>query len=981
MKKNIYTSIVTITDETGNVIGDIEGKDGLIKIRNLDLSGHNLLSSNSVGVTGQAGLQGDRYNTLSQALLISPVNGGSLTFTVDTNLSYLQSNLINITNVNNVNSSFKANVLSYDKTTGILVCNNIRDINGSFSGTNIYNINIYTSNESQILSSLLNMPPAPEVIELTTYYTSTEIGFAIKNPTRIPFGNILIPYIDKIRVTLGSNNNVSILDNSVNIPSSNLDIRGIILSKIGSSRRDNKPFAGQGSIPAYVYSNPDMSQYLEEGKYKVNIWFNNTLNNGTPNVLTVTLNDFIQSFPPTSPLNLSVDYITKNTSALSWEIPLYTSGSNNEAGILDYKIDYINTGTPNRYHPSNGNYTVGTQLSVTSETTYKTLTSLFPGTNYNVNVSAKNNVHPNYGDLSTVSFLTLNPDPPPTLTNLPLILPPSMYSSNLKKVSNKEIINEPIYLYSVNAGSSVPVLNLPIHSDINPGSTGTGLMTIKSYLNDTLNHSVSFNGFGSTPYTSTISTNGFIFSSIQDVDYYTAQNETYFYKICSSVTPTLNQTNISPLDIGVPHTVKINFSRPNNENVTSNLLTFYLDDLSKPPTISTLNITDSLISKTISGIPIVGSSGLQDISYISSAMNFARNFYRADKIYSITSSVLGVNVTPNSLTILDTTEPIQIDTDFTLSGSTTISFSNNVTSLGIDLIGTIYSPYTSNGSFATKTFTIPKILDTLTFNKTTVGPNTLLSKTSFTKGYRVLTQNPLSLSPSPNNFTLEVQNYDHNFNLLTPDYIDELPILKGSYKTRASEASYLNNIKNFGGPDYSQMSTETNFRYSTFSWNVDINETTTLNKLEFKFTDFNANGLVIRDDQQSAITSGGKFVAYYRFVELDSSGNVILPQDNEDNPSVLTSYWLDANKYSSYFKGYYNKPVNNGILGGLLFTGSDVSPINNPASSDFTYNLQSHSILPKTSGKYGYKIYLMVGIKMDANISFSDVYCKYSTQT
>ena len=78
----------------------------------------------------------------TNAVIINP-SVSPLTLNVETNLAYKTGNSIFVTNANNPTiNNFIGKVSSYNTTTGTLIINNITNINGTFSSSVIYNVNL-----------------------------------------------------------------------------------------------------------------------------------------------------------------------------------------------------------------------------------------------------------------------------------------------------------------------------------------------------------------------------------------------------------------------------------------------------------------------------------------------------------------------------------------------------------------------------------------------------------------------------------------------------------------------------------------------------------------------------------------------------------------------------------------------------------------------------------------------------------------------
>jgi formylmethanofuran dehydrogenase subunit D len=94
------------------------------------------------GPTGTQGVQGDKYNTKSSLTIINPIQGGSISFSVSSNLAYITGNSIIVVDSNNSANNFEGIVFLYNSNTGNLVINNITNIQGTFGTSIIYNINL-----------------------------------------------------------------------------------------------------------------------------------------------------------------------------------------------------------------------------------------------------------------------------------------------------------------------------------------------------------------------------------------------------------------------------------------------------------------------------------------------------------------------------------------------------------------------------------------------------------------------------------------------------------------------------------------------------------------------------------------------------------------------------------------------------------------------------------------------------------------------
>ena len=96
----------------------------------------------TTGTTGPTGIQGDKYLTsTTNSTLLTPINGGSANLLVETNLAYITGNSVVVTAQDN-SGNFEAFVSSYNSTSGELVLNDITNIQGTFTNSVIYNVNL-----------------------------------------------------------------------------------------------------------------------------------------------------------------------------------------------------------------------------------------------------------------------------------------------------------------------------------------------------------------------------------------------------------------------------------------------------------------------------------------------------------------------------------------------------------------------------------------------------------------------------------------------------------------------------------------------------------------------------------------------------------------------------------------------------------------------------------------------------------------------
>jgi collagen type VII alpha len=95
------------------------------------------------GITGATGPQGDRYNsTTIPGTIITPTPFTITTMTIGTGLAYMPGNSVVVVDSTDILNNFEGIVLSYNSLTGEIQIDNIVNINGTFSSSSTYNINL-----------------------------------------------------------------------------------------------------------------------------------------------------------------------------------------------------------------------------------------------------------------------------------------------------------------------------------------------------------------------------------------------------------------------------------------------------------------------------------------------------------------------------------------------------------------------------------------------------------------------------------------------------------------------------------------------------------------------------------------------------------------------------------------------------------------------------------------------------------------------
>ena len=92
------------------------------------------------GITGATGLNGDKFQTATASVTITPTQGGTLSLTVGAGLAYIAGNSVVVVDSGSALNRFEATVTSYSGTT--LDIGSITNITGTFTSPAIYNVNL-----------------------------------------------------------------------------------------------------------------------------------------------------------------------------------------------------------------------------------------------------------------------------------------------------------------------------------------------------------------------------------------------------------------------------------------------------------------------------------------------------------------------------------------------------------------------------------------------------------------------------------------------------------------------------------------------------------------------------------------------------------------------------------------------------------------------------------------------------------------------
>jgi len=93
----------------------------------------------------------DTFSSTNEAVLITPVVNGAISFTVCKNLSFTAGLPVTVSSSTNLNNYFEGFIYSYDPCNGVITVNNIQYISGVFTASSIYLLNV-TNNITELNS-------------------------------------------------------------------------------------------------------------------------------------------------------------------------------------------------------------------------------------------------------------------------------------------------------------------------------------------------------------------------------------------------------------------------------------------------------------------------------------------------------------------------------------------------------------------------------------------------------------------------------------------------------------------------------------------------------------------------------------------------------------------------------------------------------------------------------------------------------------
>lgn len=499
-----------------------------------------------------------------------------------------------------------------------------------------------------LLTYLLDAPP--RLTAGATETTTTYIQVAWTNPVqkKLGFTTTFLPAISNVKaIVVPSANNVA--QNWAHSSAWTINMEVVTTRPTVTSLRIFLDFnAGSSNLTSNrfnFYGTTTATRIIAETNYDIRVYADNEA------VLTgdrtARFIDFLNvatqgAGVPGAPSALAVNSITSSGATASWTAPTVRdiNDSNSTALFARYGVN-LTPGTTVRY---------GGALSVTSPQ----LTALASGTNavttlaltlnpgqeYSTTVQARNSLNANYGAASSppVVFTTSLPVAPsyPASTGFAITNAGSIsYATSGYTLDGVTAVN-PVFRYATMTGT--PPLGTTytnMRLNVTAGSTATGISTASTVVTTPVpaTHTASrtFDGFGATAINGNVDSGAARLTVSADGDFYGVAASQGFFR---SATVQAAATAVSTLLRASPsaYTMGAAFTYAGGSNVTTNTVTFYVDEASVVPTIAELGITD--VGNTVSyvtGVPTFNNGSL--FTYQVNISNIAHTFLRADRTH------------------------------------------------------------------------------------------------------------------------------------------------------------------------------------------------------------------------------------------------------------------------------------------------------------------------------------------------------------
>jgi hypothetical protein len=780
-------------------------------------------------------------------------------------------------------------------------------------------------------------PPASAIATLGT--SSSEVYVNWTNPTQLVVGfmNQPLPLINTITIRY----RIPTLTGSWTTAYSgayNSSTSAIIINQGSGST-----LTGQTrTINGTTYTNMILFYINSSSTFDLQVYYANYA--GSSTTTTITGLSFLVAGPPSVPTITTTTVTGTTTANITAQPGAYTDASNNlvygQAGapsLSSYTVQYTPVSAVQRY-PTNTAYnttqqTLSSAANQPASTTILNLSTLYPDTNYNLQLKATNSLGQTSAYSSPATSITTNaPSPTTSFLNSFTTPPATQYSA--ATVS-------PI-LYTGNASNTVASGLISIMTQAIRGSIANPVSTVAGFVVSANRASVSFAGFpAATAGAINNNSSDITFSNIvASTDQGAAATSGFFLQ--SGFSYTINSGLTAR---ATPYTLDLSQNFAGDSTKYRTTIQFYVDSLpsaTAPTFVSAPSLTNGSTTTSVTGVPII--NGAWSLTVGASTTNDVAYWFCANPVLAY--AFAGASATMlSSITVAGTRQNILAGS--TITGSTGTFYYLPSITLTIKNI---------NGLTATSVQTVNAIINSASVSLI-AGMNTDSAPTGL-QG-RLMNSPDLSGSTS-SDWTTAQTALAHNATIVGTN---NLQIMNGAFVSKsytATSASAYQNYTALAGPNYSGIGAA-GYRWATFRWSASNGIPTSL-----AFQIRGLGGTAAPTVKNATAPYVSNLLVFYRVENpADNSGT----PSNVANPANSLRYstvWINANYLAQNFSQLYATTSNTLTFGGLPNGASDITI----SGSNISFNVLS----PTQTGTAVY-IYVSVGIPMNVNIAFTGAYC------
>lgn len=493
--------------------------------------------------------------------------------------------------------------------------------------------------DSWLDTFLLDAPPSLTAGSSTTAVEYIQVSWTNPTQKKLAFASAYVPDITTISadVKLSSasdwSNAWTVTLESVNNAVPTVTTFRIMLDYNGTSSLSNGLYT--------MYAGSNVSQRVTQStQYDIRVYAGNYATSvGSRSIRYVTFTQLstLSAGSPSAPLNVSAGSTTTTGATVSWTIPADPDTLTSATPyISQYEVNlaatsgvryptYLTNQTTPQYTATATGTNATTSLSVT----------LNPGTTYSTTVQAKNALNSSFGSASSpaVTFTTSLPTAPSWPTTSMSYQNTYNYGSGANGYAlDGTTAKNNIFKYSsVVSGAVISVSKTNFRLNYTAGDTSSSIGTVAAYAGVTgseLMAYVTTVGFGQTFTSPTYADN----NSVRC--YVTGEGDSYsgsssgFYKQAIAYVQAINPSTYYRAS-NSSYSMYMKFNPTGGSTVTTNSLTFCIDELASNPSIVASAIT-ALSSNTtyITGVPTF--TNATTFSFQTTIANLAYQFLRSD---------------------------------------------------------------------------------------------------------------------------------------------------------------------------------------------------------------------------------------------------------------------------------------------------------------------------------------------------------------